>query len=312
MFEEYWHSWGRAALLIIVAAALVALWFLGDLGEPVFALVALGTALTALLTLMVMSCFINLTSLALRAASLFFAAAMVIGSLALVVDPLLPAPALVERTLASEGDRLTWADGGRAGTAVLVQVHGAPGIRQDGKDKRLKIQIDVLRDAIFDVISFELFREPRPTLEAAGRGGSGKGGSASSRTDAVREVVLPSPGSVTLVLAEIKPAAAAPLSVSIHPVRVPPAARAEIVWGLFAISLFLGVFAVRDGVQSFFPVAGAGAVAFFYVSAHSLGPSAVLATLGGTLLVSAAIGGVVGLLINVVLDRLFGVRELVA
>lgn len=37
MFEEYWHSWGRAALLIIVAAALAALWFLGDLDESVFA-----------------------------------------------------------------------------------------------------------------------------------------------------------------------------------------------------------------------------------------------------------------------------------
>jgi len=310
MFEEYWHSWGRAALLIIAAAALAALWFLGDLDESVFALVALGTALTALLTLMVVSCLINFTSLALRAMSLLFAAAVLVGGLALAVDPLLPAPALAERTLASEGDRLTWADGGRAGQAVLVRVHGAPGMRQDGKDKRLEIQIDVFRDAVFDVVSLELFREAPPTLEAAGRGGRGKGGSASSRTDAVREVVLPSPGSVTLVLAEFKPAAAAPLSVSIHPVRVPPAARAGIVWGLFAVSLLLGVFAVRDGVRSFFPVASAGAVAFFYVSAGSLGPSAVLATLGGTLLVSAAIGAVAGLLINLVLDRLFGVRDL--
>ena len=310
MFEEYWHSWGRAALLIIVAAALAALWFVGDLDESVFALVALGTALAALLTLMVVSCLINFTSLTLRAVTLFFAAAMVAGGLALVVDPLLPAPALVERTLAGEGDRLTWADGGRAGQAVLVRVQGAPGMRQDGKDKRLEIQLDVFRGSVFDVVSLELFREPRPTLEAAGRGGRGKGGSASSRTDAVREVVLPSPGSVTLVLAEIKPAVAAPLTVSIHPVRFPPAVRVGAVWSLFVLSIFLGIFAVRDGVRSFFPVAGAGAVAFFHVSADSLGPSAVLATLGGTLLVSAAIGAVAGLLINLVLDRLFGVRDL--
>jgi len=306
MFEEHWHNWGRAAFLVLVAAALVALWFLGDLSEPVFALTALAAVLAALLTLMAVSCLADLSSLTLRAAALAFAVSVVAGGLALVVDPLLPLPALAERRLAQAGDRLTWADGGQVGTAVLVRVRGAPGMRSDGKDERLEIQLDAYRGAVFDVLSVELFRESRPSLEAMGRKrGGGKG--SSSRTDAVREVILPSPGSVTLVLTELKPAATAPLTVSVHPVRVSPSARARIAWGLFALSLLLGAFAVRDGVRSFFPVAGVAAVAFLYVPAGNLGPSAVLAPLGGTLLVSAAIGGVAGLLINALLDRLFGV-----
>ena len=307
MFEEYWHSWGRAALLVLVAAALTALWFLGDLTEPVFALVALGAALAALLTLMVVSCLLDLTSLLLRGAAVLFAGATIMGGLALVVDPLVPEDALAERRLARTGDRLTWPGGGRAGQAALVRVRGSPGMRQDGRDKRLEIQLEVHRDAVFDVLSLELYREAPPTLGAAGRGGGG-GKTSSSRTDAVREIILPGPGDVTLVLSELKPEAAVPLTVSVHPVRVPPATRALIAWSLFVLSLVLGALAARDGVLSFFPVAGVAAVAFLYVPAGNLGPTAVLAPLGGTLLVSAAIGGVSGLLINIVLDRLFGVR----
>ena len=303
-FEEHWHNWGRAALLVLVAAGLAALWVLGGLDEPVFALVALGTALAALLSLMVVSCLLNLTSLVLRVAAVLFAGAMVAGGLALVVDPLFPEAPLVERKLSHAGDRLTWAEGGRAGQAVLVRVQGAPGMRQDGRDKRLEIQIEAFRGAVFDVLSLELFREPPPTLEAAGRGGgSGKG---ASRTDAVRELLLPASGEVTLVLSKVTPEAFAPLTVSIHPVRVPPATRSLIAWGLFALSLLLGALAARDGVHSFFPVAGVGGVAFLHVTAGSLGPSGVLAPLGGALLVSAAIGAVVGLVLNALLDRLLG------
>lgn len=303
MFEEYWHSWGRAVLLVLVAGALAALWFLGDLPEPVFAVVALGAALSALLALMVVSCLLNLTSLALRGAAVLFAAAVVLGGVALVVDPLLPADPLAERQLHHPGDRLTWPEGGRAGQAVLVRIQGAPGMRQDGRDKRLEIQLEVHRGAVFDVLSLALYREAPPTLEGAGRGGGKKSG---SRTDAVREIVLPAAGDVTLVLSEVKPDAFAPLTVSVHPVRVPPSTRAMIAWGLLAVSLLLGGLAARDGVRSFFPVAGVAAVAFLYVPAGNLGPSAVLAPLGGALLVSAAIGGVSGLLLNIVLDRLLG------
>ena len=302
-FEEHWHNWGRAALLVLVAAGLAALWVLGGLDEPVFALVALGTALAALLSLMVVSCLLNLTSLVLRVAAVLFAGAMVAGGLALVVDPLFPEAPLVERKLSHAGDRLTWAEGGRAGQAVLVRVQGAPGMRQDGRDKRLGIQIEALRGAVFNVLSLELFREPPPTLEAAGRGGGGKG---ASRIEAVREIILPSAGDVTLILSKMTPDAFAPLTVSLHPVRVPPATRALIAWGLLAFSLLLGALAARDGVHSFFPVAGVGGVAFLYVTAGSLGPSGVLAPLGGALLVSAAIGAVVGLVLNALLDRLLG------
>jgi len=304
-FEEHWHNWGRAALLVLVAAALAALWFLGDLPEPKFAMVALGAALSALLMMMVISCLLNLTSLILRIASLLFAGAVVAGGLALVVDPLLPADTLAERQLVRTGDRMTWAAGGAPGQAVLVRVKGSPGMRQDGKDKRLEIQIEAYRGPVFDVLTLELFREGPPTLQAAGKGGKG-GGKASSRTDAVREITLPSAGDVTLVLADVKPDAFAPLTVSVHPVRVPPATRAGIAWGLLIVSLVLGALAARDGVRSFFPVAGIAAVAFLYVPAGNLGPSGVLAPLGGALLVSAAIGGVVGLLLNIVLDRLLG------
>ncbi|MFH1530179.1 MAG: hypothetical protein ABIK09_05515 [Pseudomonadota bacterium] len=304
-FEEHWHNWGRATVLVLVAAALAALWFLGDLEEPVFALVALGTTLSALLSLMVVSCLVNLTSLGLRVLSVLFAGAVVAGGLALVVDPVLPAAPLVERPLAHVGARLTWVAGGRAGQAVLVRVKGSPGMRQDGKDKRLEIQIEALRGPVFDVLSLALYREGPPTLSAAGGGGGG-GGKGASRTDAVRETVLPSAGDVTLVLTEVTPEAFAPLTVSVHPVRVPPSTRAVIAWGLLAISLLLGALAARDGVPSFFPVAGAAGVVFLYISAGNLGPSAVLAPLGGALLVSAAVGGVAGLLINALLDRLLG------
>jgi hypothetical protein len=302
-FEEHWHNWGRAALLVLVAAALAALWFLGGLAEPVFALVALGAVLAALLTLMVVSCLVNLTSLALRLAAVIFSGAMILGGLALAVDPLVPADALATRQLHHPGDRLTWPGGGQAGQAVLVRVKGSPGMRQDGRDKRLEIQLEAHRDAVFDVLSLGLYREAPATLDGGGRGG---GKTSGSKTDAVREIVLPSAGDVTLILTEAKPDAFAPLTVSVHPVRVPPATRAAIAWGLFAVSLLLGASAARDGVRSFFPVAGVAAVAFLYVPAGNFGPSAVLAPLGGALLVSAAIGGVLGLLMNIVLDRLFG------
>jgi len=303
-FEEHWHNWGRATVLVLAAAAMTALWFLGDLDESVFALVALGGALSALLSLMVVSCLVNLTSLGLRMVSVLFAGAVVAGGLALVVDPILPAAPLVERQLTHVGDRLTWAGGGHAGQTVLVRLKGSPGMRQDGKDKRLEIQIEALRGSVFDVLSLALFREAPPSLEAAGRGGGA--GKAASRTDVVREIVLPSAGDVTLVLTKVTPEAFAPLTASVHPVRVSPSSRAMIAWGLFAISLLLGALAARDGVRSFFPVAGVAAVAFLEISAGSLGPSAVLPPLGGALLVSAAIGGVVGLLLNALLDRLLG------
>ncbi|MBM4372275.1 MAG: hypothetical protein FJ098_11515 [Deltaproteobacteria bacterium] len=302
MFEEAWHDWGRAALLGGVAAVLAVVWLFGGLPEAIFALVALGAVLAALQALMVVSCLLNLASPLLRAASVIFAGAVMAGALALVLDPLLPAPARIQRTLARPGDLLTWSDGGEAGETVLVRVAGEPGLRPDGRDRRVEIRLAARQGEPFDSLSFTLHREAPPSLGRPSRGGP------SSRTDAVAELRLPDPGPVTLALSELEPPDVAPLRVSIHPLRVPPAARATIAWGLFAASLLLGALALRERVRSFFPVAGAGLVAFLYVETGNLGPSAVLVPLGVAVLVAAALGALAGLLLNALLARLFEQR----
>jgi hypothetical protein len=300
MFEDMWRDWGRAAFAGAGGALLAAIYFLADLDEPVFAMVALLGACLVGAGLLMIEAIVQLSSGPLRLATLVFCLAFPLTGFLSTWDTLIPGPPVVEGVTKKAGDMVTWPDA--TGGCFLVQVKGHPGMQRGGGDARIELEILARRGGEERDLEFALFRKRSKGLNEK----KGRGVDIGNRNRDLRRVVLPGPGPLSLRLVKKKPTDAAPAVLTVHTPRVPLLVPLVSAWALLALALLIGFMASRDGEMSLAPVAGIAVVVFTHLAPHHLVPSGVLLPLGGALLVSAIAGGVIGFLVNLVIEKING------
>jgi hypothetical protein len=302
MDYESWKNVGRVGTALVVAALVGALWVLGLLEGPRLAFAAaLGAVTVVVVVFMVEALFLFTWGIVRVAVVVVGLGALGVGALGLL-DPLWPAEPLRSRDLARAGERLTLPDALPTGCYTVTM---RPLSTSGGSGLKVRLRLEEGGQTAQTL-----------NLEVQGaKGGSLTQGPGSKPLSKAAETHLrftapPGPGTA-LVLESLNPTSGVAARVSFHEKRVDPVLVYGAALALLLLSLLATIPALKEGEASFFSVLGVGLLFLVHFARIYLQPGSLGQGLFAVLL-SALIGGVVGLALNWVLGKLVGGKQSLA